>query len=83
MPAVVQRLSPPSSSWFGIGRVAHIVRLSVGQHLTVRQAGAKLKASPRELREAQEMREDWDGEVALKVRRAIEISNGWGLGRKY
>ena len=88
MPTIVHRSTPcptskPSQPWFGDSRVARIVRLSVEKQIHVRLAGAKLKATVKEMGEALEMREDWDGEVALKVRRAIEISNYSGLGRRY
>lgn len=87
MPMIVQRSTHFQNNhqsikpWFRTNKIAAIVQLSIGS--TIAWAGAKLKATPKELKAAQEMREEWDSETFFKVRQAIEISNRWGIGRSY
>lgn len=87
MPMIVQRSKPsqlkkpdsPSKPWFGVSRVAQIVRLSIES--TIKQAGAKMKATPKELKEATAMRQDWDGEAMGKVLEALRIGRSTGFSR--
>lgn len=75
-----------SQPWFEDNGIAKLVQLAVVEHLTVSMAVSKFakrlpKFTKKEITEAVEMYNDWRGEVAVKVRRAIEISSSTGLGR--